>query len=399
MGKSIQFAIVGCGQIAHKHAETLTNHVPGAKLAAICDVDAARSEAFAGKYGVPGFHSIEQMLTTMRSRIDVVNVLTPSGYHAQNVLEVVGHGCKNVVVEKPMALTLEDAREMVAVCDRARTRLFVVAQNRYNKPVQALAQAVRSGRFGKLVAGTVRMRWCRPQHYYQQSAWRGTWAMDGGVFANQAHHHLDLLCWLLGDVDFVSAYTARQLANIEAEDTGVAILRFQCGALGVIEATTATRPHDLEGSISILGEHGAVEIGGFAANKLSVWEFDHSDPQDAIVKRDHAHNPPHPHAYGHAAYLRDVVHCIQADQQAMVGGRDGLQCLRLIHAIYQSTHTRTETYVPGFTPTHSRLGRKSPARFGRLSLDEPRELCTQCRCGNAISASRHILSGSPGDCR
>ena len=162
---------------------------------------------------------------------------------------------------------------MIEACDKHGVKLFVVKQNRFNVPVVQLRKALDQGRFGKLIMGTVRVRWCRPQAYYDQDSWRGTWAYDGGVLTNQASHHVDLLEWMMGDVESVFAKSKHALADIEAEDTAVVILKFRNGALGVIEATTAIRPKDLEGSISILGETGSVEVGGFAVNEMKTWNF------------------------------------------------------------------------------------------------------------------------------
>ena len=191
--------------------------------------------------------------------IDIISVLTPSGMHADHAVQL-SRFEKHLVIEKPMALTLEDADKMIAACDQAGTKLFIVKQNRFNKPVVKLKQALDEGRFGKLVMGTVRVRWCRDQSYDDQDDWRGTWALDGGVFANQASHHIDLLMWCLGTPISVFAVSRTALVSIEAEDTAVAIVKFKNGAIGVIEATTATRPRDLEGSLSILGENGSAEI-------------------------------------------------------------------------------------------------------------------------------------------
>jgi len=367
MNGPVNFGIVGCGQISQKHADIIARRLPGARLVGVCDMNPERRAQMAAKYAVPAFASLEHMAATLGRQLHAVNVLTPSGYHADNVLEAVALGCKNIVVEKPMALTLEDAEEMIEACQRAGARLFVVAQNRCNRPVQALAQTLRAGRFGRLVEGTVRLRWCRKQSYYDASTWRGTWQLDGGVFANQAYHHIDLLTWLLGDVESVFAYTATQLADIEAEDTGTAVLRFRNGTLGIIEATTATRPRDLEGSISVLGEHGTVEIGGFSANKLKVWDFDPACAADEAVRHEQAENPANDPAYAHVAYLEEVVQCIRQNLPAMTDGRQGLKCLRLIHALYQSALTRSEIKLSSFRSSLSQLG-KRPEKRPRTAL-------------------------------
>ena len=254
-----------------------------------------------------------------------------------------------------MALTLEDADAMIEACDRHACRLFVVKQNRFNVPVVELRRALEGGRFGRLVMGTVRVRWCRRQGYYDQDGWRGTWSMDGGVLANQASHHIDLLQWMLGDVESVSAMSRTALVDIEAEDTAIAILRFRNGALGVIEATTATRPKDLEGSISVLGENGTVEIGGFAVNEMKVWNFEHELPDDERIRRDCSVNPPNVYGYGHHAYYEHVVECLCDRSHQLVDGLVGRRSLELINAIYEAVETGNRVDLQ-FRPRLCRLG-------------------------------------------
>jgi predicted dehydrogenase len=254
-----------------------------------------------------------------------------------------------------MALTLDDADRLIETCDAHRTRLFVVKQNRFNRPVVRLRAALEAGRFGKLVMGTVRVRWCRTQAYYDQDPWRGTWKDDGGVLTNQASHHIDLLQWMMGPVEAVKAYTATRLARIEAEDTGVVILRFASGAVGVIEATTATRPKDLEGSLSILGEKGSVVIGGFAVNRLDTWAFADPLPEDARAQEDSV-TPPNVYGFGHAEFYRDVLECLKSGRRAMLDGWEGRKSLELINAIYESAATGAEVRLR-YVPRGVRLGR------------------------------------------
>jgi predicted dehydrogenase len=218
-----------------------------------------------------------------------------------------------------------------------------------------LREALEQGRFGKLVLGTVRVRWCRPQDYYDQAPWRGTWAMDGGVLTNQASHHVDMLEWMMGDVESVFARSATALANIEAEDTAVVTLKFRNGALGVIEATTATRPKDLEGSISVLGEGGTVEIAGFAVNKMKTWNFVEAKPGDEDVMEKYSVNPPSVYGFGHQAYYEYVVDCISNNGPHLVDGLVGRKSLELINAIYESIETGKEVYLR-FRPKHCKLG-------------------------------------------
>lgn len=347
----LNFALMGCGRIAQKHADVLTSEALDARLVAVCDVELERARSLGEKYRVPYYQNIHDLLA--KHPVDVVNVLTPSGLHAAHVLEVAPYR-KHIVVEKPMALTLDDADAMIQACDRYGVRFFVVKQNRYNLPVVKLREALEAGRFGKLVMGTVRVRWCRRQSYYDQDAWRGTWALDGGVFTNQASHHVDLLEWMMGEVESVFAKAETRLVNIETEDTGVALLKFRSGALGVIEATTATRPLDLEGSLSILGEHGAVEIGGFAVNKMKTWRFETELPDDHEIMK-YQQNPPNVYGFGHAAFLRGVVDSIVNGSKALVDGLEGRKSLELIHAIYESVETGREIPLH-FYPKRCRLG-------------------------------------------
>ena len=349
----LKCALVGCGRISKKHSELLgSGSIAGAALVGVCDVDPARAKAVGDKYGVPAFTDMDEMMTAVKP--DLVSVLTPSGLHAEHVVQLAEHGA-HIVVEKPMALTLDDADAMIRACDANDAKLFVVKQNRFNVPVLKLREALEAGRFGKLVLGTVRVRWCRPQEYYDQDAWRGTWALDGGVLANQASHHVDLLEWMMGDVDTVYAKAKTALVDIETEDTAVVVLKFASGALGVIEATTATRPKDLEGSISILGESGSVEISGFAVNEMKVWNFADTLPEDDAVLNECSVNPPNVYGFGHLAYYEHVVDCIQNDKAQLIDGLEGRRSLELITAIYESIETQREVALR-FSPSKCKLG-------------------------------------------
>jgi UDP-N-acetyl-2-amino-2-deoxyglucuronate dehydrogenase len=352
----LRVALVGCGRIAQRHAELLGNGaIEGAELAAVCDVREDRAQALASKYSVPVYTDMHRMMGAESP--DAAAILTESGNHARHVLELAGYS-RHLIVEKPMALTLQDADAMIQSCDANGIKLFVVKQNRFNVPVQKLREALEQARLGKLVMGTVRVRWCRTQDYYDKDAWRGTWAMDGGVLTNQASHHVDLLEWMMGDVESVVAMSRTALVDIETEDTAVVLLRFVSGALGVIEATTATRPQDLEGSISILGEKGSVEIGGFAVNRMKTWSFAEPFPHDEQVLEKYSENPPDVYGYGHRAYYEHVVDSIKNSRQHLVDGLEGRKSLELINAIYESIETGQEVPLR-FRPKKSRLGRES----------------------------------------
>lgn len=349
----INFALVGCGRISKRHSELLgENQIAGAQLVAVCDKIVSKAEVIADKYSIPAYSCLHEMMKA--EKIDVVVVLTESGLHAQHTIELAPYGA-HVVVEKPMALTLDDADAMIEACDKYGVKLFVVKQNRFNVPIVQLRKALDQGRFGKLIMGTVRVRWCRPQAYYDQDPWRGTWAYDGGVLTNQASHHVDLLEWMMGDIESVFAKSKRALVDIEAEDTAVVILKFRNGALGVIEATTAIRPRDLEGSISILGETGSVEVGGFAVNEMKTWNFTETHEEDSEVIDKYSVNPPNVYGFGHQAYYEHVVDCLDNETAQLVDGLQGRKSLELINAIYESIETGEEVSLR-FIPKYSKLG-------------------------------------------
>jgi len=351
----LNFALVGCGRIAKRHSELLGHQqITNARLVAVCDSVFAKAEKIGQQFEVPAYSDMDEMM--QREEIDVVVVLTPSGMHAVHVVNLAKYG-KDIMVEKPMALTLDDADRMIEACDRNNCHLFVIKQNRFNVPVVKLREAHQQGRFGKLVLGTVRVRWARHQQYYDQDAWRGTWAMDGGVLTNQASHHVDMLEWMMGDVDSVFAHATTALADIEAEDTAVVALKFRNGALGIIEATTATRPKDLEGSISVLGEKGNVVIGGFAVNEMQSWNFDERQEGDDEVLEQYSVNPPNVYGFGHQAYYEHVVDCISHGGRNLVDGLQGRKSIELISAIYESVETGNEVHLR-FKPKKCKLGQQ-----------------------------------------
>jgi predicted dehydrogenase len=349
----IKIALVGCGRIAKRHSDLLGGEqIEGASLVSVCDINHNKALSIGDKYNVPAYFDMDKMMSS--EKIDMVVVLTPSGLHAEHVVNLSKYG-KHIMVEKPMALTLNDADSMISACDQSNCKLFVIKQNRFNLPVTKLRESIESNRFGKLVLGTVRVRWARHQHYYDQDEWRGTWAMDGGVLTNQASHHVDMLEWMMGDIESVFAKSTTALVDIEAEDTAVVTLKFRNGALGIIEATTATRPKDLEGSISILGEKGSVVISGFAVNKMQTWLFEDKKPGDEDILEKYSVNPPNVYGYGHQAYYEHVVNCLSSGGQNLVDGLQGRKSIELISAIYESVETGKEVFLR-FMPKKCKLG-------------------------------------------
>jgi len=348
-----KFALIGCNAIARKHAEVLSNQIEKASVAAVCDIIPERALAFGEKYNAPSFTDYNMMMEKMGDQIDIISILTPSGTHCRNVLDLAVYG-KPLIVEKPISLRLEDADLMIEACDKHGVKLFVVQQNRYNPPIIQARNALEMGRFGKLVLGTIRVRWKRDQAYYDSASWRGTWQYDGGVFTNQASHHIDMLLWFFGDVLSIKAMTTTRLADIETEDTGAAVIKFTNGALGILEATTAVRPKDLEGSISILGEKGSVVIGGYFMNELLTWEFDTPHPMDEHIHSRYGKNPSQ-WGYNHAEYLKAVIKSLETGKSALVDGLEARRSLEIITALYESVETGKELTVK-FMPQRCRLG-------------------------------------------
>lgn len=351
----VAVAVVGCGRVAYKHFDAV-GEMTEARLVAVCDSDPARAAASASAHGVPGYTDCHAMLAA-HPEIQLIHVLVPTGYHAQVVIELARYG-RAIVVEKPMALTVADCDAMIGACAAHHAPLYVVYQNRFNTPVQAARRALEADRFGTPVLGTVRVRWCRHQDYYEQDDWHGTWALDGGVMSQQASHHLDLLQWFMGPVESVQCQIATRLLDIEVEDTAAAIIRFRSGALGIYEATVAARPDNLEGSLSVLGERGSAVIAGIAVNQLAQWRFagDSDDPQQVMQAASEA--VKNEYGNGHARYLKAVIDTLRGSlpHPWLVDGAEGRRNIALLTALYEAAHGRG-TVVPGSAPEHSPLGR------------------------------------------
>lgn len=327
----IGFAIVGCGHIAKKHAEAIEK-AEGAQLVAVCDTVPQRMEEYVEKYGVKAYTDLAEMLKD--DSIQVVNVCTPSGYHAPLAVQA-ANARKHVVVEKPIALTLEDTDQIIDACNRNGVKLSVVHPNRFRPAIKEMKKAMEEGKFGKLSHANATVRWNRNQEYYDKDPWRGTKSLDGGVLMNQAIHNLDLLLWMMGDAEEVSSFSATRLRNIEAEDVSVGVVRFANGALGVIEAAVTIYPRNLEETLSIFGEQATVKIGGTTANRIETWKMEGLSEEAvadliATVDQDPIGKP------GHQCIVEDMVAAINEGREPIVTGEDGKKALRLILALYQS---------------------------------------------------------------
>ena len=341
MAREFRIALVGCGRISANHFQAIRK-VDGLALAAVADIVPERARAAGEAEGVPSFASLEEMLRKVDC--DAVAIATPSGLHPEHGIAAARAG-KHVVVEKPMAISLDGADELVQACDDARVHLFVVKQNRLNPPVKLLKRAIDRGRFGRIYLVNTTVRWSRPQEYYDQAPWRGTWKYDGGAIMNQASHYVDLVQWLLGNVDSVVAKTATMARKIETEDTGVAVLKFANGALGTIEVTMLTYPKNMEGSITVLGEKGTAKIGGTAVNRIEHWEFAEPDEDDKLVGAADT-DPPSVYGFGHEGYYRNVLSVLRGEAEPDTDGRAGRKSLELILGIYESARTGKEVSLP-----------------------------------------------------
>ncbi|MCG2584299.1 Gfo/Idh/MocA family protein [Massilia sp. TS11] len=340
--RPLRFALVGCGRIAQNHIAALREHAARCQLVAVCDIDAAARERAAAASGASAYRDLSTMLA--RAEADAVIIATPSGLHPSQVIEVAQAG-RHVITEKPMATRWEDGKRMVAACDAAGVRLFVVKQNRRNATLQLLKQAVARKRFGRIYMVNLNVFWSRPQSYYDSAPWRGTWEFDGGALMNQASHYVDLLDWIIGPVESLHAYTATLARDIEVEDTGVISLRWRNGALGTMNVTMLAYPHNLEGSITVLGEKGTARIGGVAVNTIERWEFAEPEPEDAQVAQA-SYATTSVYGFGHPLYYDNVIRVLRGEAEPETDGREGLKSLEILIATYLSARDGRRVALP-----------------------------------------------------
>jgi UDP-N-acetyl-2-amino-2-deoxyglucuronate dehydrogenase len=339
--RKIRIAIVGCGRISRNHFGSIEKHADNIELAAICDTNAQVLNEHAETYKVPAYRSMEEMLKS--EQLDLVALCTPSGIHPDQAALAAEYKV-HVMTEKPMATRWADGVRMVRACDEANVRLFVVKQNRRNTTLQLLKRAVEEKRFGKIQMVHLNVFWTRPQEYYDQAKWRGTWEYDGGAFMNQASHYVDLLDWLIGPVDKVQAMMSTTL-DIEVEDTGVLNVRWRNGALGSMSVTMLTYPKNLEGSITILGEKGTVRIGGVAVNDIQLWQFDEPKDYDRQIENAN-YETTSVYGFGHPLYYKNVIDVLRGEAEPETDGREGLKSLELLIAAYLSARDGKTVSLP-----------------------------------------------------
>lgn len=340
--RKIKIGIIGCGRISKNHFESIGKHADEMELVSICEINEDVLKSHQSQYNVNAYTRLEDMLS--QESLDIVAICTPSGNHSEQAMTIAKAGV-HVMTEKPMATRWNDGLRMVKACDDARVRLFVVKQNRHNATLQLLKRAVEEKRFGRINMVHINVFWSRPQEYYDQAKWRGTWEHDGGAFMNQASHYVDLIDWLIGSVASVQAMTGTLGRDIEVEDTGVLNVRWRNGALGSMSVTMLTYPKNYEGSITILGDKGTVKVGGVAVNDIQTWQFaDERDYDKNIIEANYQTTSVY--GFGHPLYYKNVIDVLRGETEPETDGREGLKSLEVLIAAYLSARDGKTVNLP-----------------------------------------------------
>lgn len=339
----LKFAIVGCGRISHKILNGLIKNEKKLSLKALVDpveskmeiIEKKANEGFKEQVNLSKYQNIKDMIK--KEKIDVAIIATESGYHEEIALVCLEAGI-NVIIEKPIAMSIKGAEQLVNKAKEKKLKLGACHQNRFNYPIQLLHQAIIDGKMGKIYNGTARVLWTRDQNYYEQAPWRGTWALDGGTLMNQCIHNIDLLNWMLGgDVESVYAQTANFARDIEGEDYGAIIIRYKSGKIGIIEGTVTTYPKNLEETLSITGSKGTVVIGGVSVNKINTWKIEGEKEEDYL--EIDCGDPNCVYGYGHEALIKDFIEAVEEDRMPLVDGSQGMEAMKIILAAYKSQKT------------------------------------------------------------
>ncbi len=344
----MKYALIGCGRIATNHIKAAVNNK--LEIAAVCDIVPEKMEELLAKHGlekdvsIRRFTDYKEMLSSLKP--DFVSIATESGKHAEIALYCIDHGI-HVIIEKPMAMSMVDADEIVRRSQEKNIKVAACHQNRFNVAVQKMRQAVEAGRFGKLSHGSIHVRWNRNHNYYDQAKWRGTWAQDGGALMNQCIHGIDLFRWMLGgEVDTIYAQTRQQFHDyLECEDLGMAVVTFKNGAIGTIEGTTNVYPQNLEETLYLFGETGTVKLGGKSTNNIDVWDFvDETEADRANKGLEEATS--NVYGNGHTSLFADMMVAIEEDRAPYVDAVAGRNAVEMILAIYQSAATGMPVKLP-----------------------------------------------------
>lgn len=344
----MKYALIGCGRIAANHVKAVARN--DLDFVAMCDIDPDKFDILLEKADSGDFENTERYtdyhkMLEEHPEIELVAIATESGSHAQIALDCIDAG-KNVIIEKPMAMSIEDAEEIIRRADERGVKVSACHQNRFNEAVQRTRAALEAGRFGRMSHGSIHVRWNRGEQYYQQAPWRGTWAEDGGCLMNQCIHGIDLLRWMLGDPVRVYAQTRQRFHNyLEAEDVGMAVVQFADGSLATIEGTTNVYPKNLEETLYLFGEDGTVKIGGTSTNDIDVWDFREELPEDD-ANRGLKEQTSNVYGNGHTALYADVIAAIQNDRKPYVDAKAGRDALEMVLAIYKSQKTGAPVDLP-----------------------------------------------------
>ncbi|MDB5825067.1 MAG: gfo/Idh/MocA family oxidoreductase [Herminiimonas sp.] len=360
---AVKVGIIGCGRISGHHCRSIAQF-DGVELVAVCDLALEKAQAYEKEFGAKAYTNYHQMLID-NPQIDTVAVITPSGMHYEHALDIIDRYRKNVIVEKPTFMRPSQVREVYARAASAGVRVFAVFQNRYNLAVQRVMKGLERGELGKLRSIAVRVRWCRPQRYYDLAPWRGTFALDGGCLTNQGIHHIDLLKRMGGPVKRVSSVHRTMGADIEVEDTAAAALEFESGALGTLEVTTAARPIDYEASLSLVCENGLAQIGGIAVNELQVYTPD----SDACAENseDFSGNV---YGLGHVKIYEEILRCCERNEPYPVTYEDTLSTIQLLNAFYLADEAQAWINVASAGDSE-RLGRANEELANIYRANQP----------------------------
>lgn len=337
MINKMKYALIGCGRISPNHIAAVK--ASELEFVAICDIVEENMIDKISKFDLsPNIHKYTDYKEMLQSESpDLVAIATESGKHAQIALDCIAAGC-NLIIEKPIALSLKDADDIIAKAKEKNVKVCACHQNRFNKSIQKIREAVEKKRFGKILHGAAHIRWNRGYDYYSRAKWRGTWEQDGGALMNQCIHNIDLLRWMMGDeiIEVVGMTDNLHHDFIEAEDLGIALIKFANGSYGIVEGTTNIYPQNLEETLYIFGERGTVKAGGHSVNVIEEWNFaDYLDDPEEIKKKFHE-NPPNVYGYGHTPLYADVIDAIKNDRTPYVDAVAGKRALELVLAIYKS---------------------------------------------------------------
>jgi UDP-N-acetyl-2-amino-2-deoxyglucuronate dehydrogenase len=355
--KKINVAVVGCGRIAGHHCRAIKLN-QNYNLIAVCDLIKEKSDEYAKEFECESFDNYDSMLS-VKSEIDLVSIVTPSGMHHEHACDIINKYKKSVVVEKPTFMKPSQIREAYILAKKNNVEIFPVFQNRYNIAVQKVKQSIDTGELGEVRLVSVRVRWCRPQRYYEMSDWRGTFSHDGGALTNQGIHHVDLIRYLGGEVEQVNCTMGTiGVQNVEVEDTAVGTFKFSNGRLGTLEVTTAARPDDFEASISIVGSKGLAQIGGIAVNMLEIFT-----PDTDVIKQysdDFSDLPDRGKVYGrgHMSMYSDISRHMIENISYPITQYECLETIKLLHAFYLSDENKNWIKINNETESN-RLGRSN----------------------------------------